>query len=248
MTVKPGRYRHYKGRDYQVLSIARHSESEEELVVYRCLYGDFCLWVRPLAMFVEEVAVDGRRVPRFSYIGSEVPEIIDPTRLTVVLCEPQHPGNVGATARAMANFGVVDLRLVNPCQYLHPEARKLAAHGWPLLGSATVYRDLDAALTDCSLSIATTRRSGRGRKELLDCSELLPLLGTLPPPGRAALVFGREDSGLTSAEVSNCSHAATITTSTPGEGGSLNLSQAVVILLYELLGRHSSVRATSPQR
>lgn len=70
-TVNPGRYRHYKGRDYQVLGIARHSETEEELVVYRCLYGDGSLWVRPLAMFVESVVVDGRDVRRFTPVSEE---------------------------------------------------------------------------------------------------------------------------------------------------------------------------------
>ena len=66
-----GRYRHYKGNDYEVLGIARHSETEEELVVYRCLYGDFSLWVRPLAMFVETVTVAEQQVPRFVRLGAE---------------------------------------------------------------------------------------------------------------------------------------------------------------------------------
>lgn len=69
-TVKqpaPGRYRHYKGQEYEVIGCARHSETEEWLVVYRTCYGDCGLWVRPLSMFVEEVELgDGRRVPRFS--------------------------------------------------------------------------------------------------------------------------------------------------------------------------------------
>jgi hypothetical protein len=69
--VRPGRYRHYKGNDYQVIGIARHSETEEELVVYRCLYGDHSLWVRPLAMFQEEVEVAGRLAPRFVRCGEE---------------------------------------------------------------------------------------------------------------------------------------------------------------------------------
>ena len=55
--MRPGRYRHYKGKDYQVIGLARHSETEEPLVVYRTLYGDFDLWVRPLAMFNEVVEV-----------------------------------------------------------------------------------------------------------------------------------------------------------------------------------------------
>jgi hypothetical protein len=67
--LQPGRYRHYKGKDYQVLGIARHSETEEALVVYRCLYGDGSLWVRPLAMFLEQVEVEGRAVQRFTYLG-----------------------------------------------------------------------------------------------------------------------------------------------------------------------------------
>lgn len=67
--IQTGRYRHYKGKDYEVIGVARHSETEEELVVYRTLYGDFGLWVRPLAMFVESVEVDGMQQPRFQYIG-----------------------------------------------------------------------------------------------------------------------------------------------------------------------------------
>jgi hypothetical protein len=66
---RPGRYRHYKGNEYEVVAIARHSETEEEMVVYRQLYADRSLWVRPLAMFAEEVPVDGRKVSRFEWIG-----------------------------------------------------------------------------------------------------------------------------------------------------------------------------------
>jgi hypothetical protein len=63
--VKPGRYRHYKGKDYEVLGCAKHSETEEEFVVYRTLYGKRGLWVRPKAMFLDAVIVDGKPVPRF---------------------------------------------------------------------------------------------------------------------------------------------------------------------------------------
>ncbi|QEM69726.1 DUF1653 domain-containing protein [Geobacter sp. FeAm09] len=68
-TLRPGRYRHYKGNEYQVIASARHSETEEEMVVYRQLYGDRSLWVRPLTMFLEKVSVEGRQVPRFEWIG-----------------------------------------------------------------------------------------------------------------------------------------------------------------------------------
>ena len=70
--MRPGRYRHYKGKDYQVIGLARHSETEDPLVVYRTLYGDFDLWVRPLAMFNEQVEVDGEAYPRFTFISEDV--------------------------------------------------------------------------------------------------------------------------------------------------------------------------------
>ncbi len=71
MPLQPGLYRHYKGLDYRVFGVARHSESEEPLVVYQALYGEFGLWVRPLEMFLESVEVDGERVPRFALIHAE---------------------------------------------------------------------------------------------------------------------------------------------------------------------------------
>ncbi|MBL4819411.1 MAG: DUF1653 domain-containing protein [Gammaproteobacteria bacterium] len=67
--MKQGKYRHYKGNNYEVLGIARHSETDEELVVYRPMYGEKGLWVRPLGMFNETVEVEGRQLPRFEYIG-----------------------------------------------------------------------------------------------------------------------------------------------------------------------------------
>lgn len=69
--MKTGRYRHYKGNDYLVIGVARHSETEEEMVVYSPDYGQKGLWVRPKTMFLETVEVDGREVPRFQYIGPE---------------------------------------------------------------------------------------------------------------------------------------------------------------------------------
>lgn len=67
-TVPQGIYRHYKGSLYQVLHTAKHSETEETLVVYRCLYGEYGVWVRPMAMFTESVMIDGKQVPRFEMI------------------------------------------------------------------------------------------------------------------------------------------------------------------------------------
>lgn len=71
MSVATGRYRHYKGNEYEVLGVAKHSENETELVVYRPLYGEQGLWVRPLDMFVENVEVDGKTQARFTLITNE---------------------------------------------------------------------------------------------------------------------------------------------------------------------------------
>jgi len=67
--IKLGKYQHYKGKRYQVIGIAKHSETLEELVFYKGLYGDNQIWVRPVKMFLEKVEVNGEKVPRFRYIG-----------------------------------------------------------------------------------------------------------------------------------------------------------------------------------
>lgn len=69
MSIRTGTYRHYKDKLYEVIGVARHSETEELHVVYRPLYGDRALWIRPLAMFDETIEVNGQQVKRFTYIG-----------------------------------------------------------------------------------------------------------------------------------------------------------------------------------
>ena len=71
MDIKPGRYRHFKGKEYEVLGVASHSETLEPMVVYRALYGEGGLWVRPAAMWEEQVDREGYSGPRFTYIGPE---------------------------------------------------------------------------------------------------------------------------------------------------------------------------------
>lgn len=69
MEIKPGKYRHFKGNEYEVIGTARHSETMEEMVVYRALYGEYGLWVRPASMWNEIVERDGRSCARFTYLG-----------------------------------------------------------------------------------------------------------------------------------------------------------------------------------
>jgi len=157
----------------------------------------------------------------------------------VVLVEPQHPGNVGMVCRAMKNMGLTRLRVVKGCRIDHPDAVKFAVSAKDLIGRAERFETLAEALADIEVSIATTRRHGKYRQEIMTAAEaadrLLPHLGA----HRAALVFGREDSGLTTEEVSLCRWNATIPTG--DDYGSLNLAQAVLIFGYELFSRSSSV-------
>ena len=69
MELKPGKYRHFKGNEYELIAVAKHSETMEEMVVYRALYGEKGLWVRPAAMWRETVERDGYCGPRFQYVG-----------------------------------------------------------------------------------------------------------------------------------------------------------------------------------
>jgi len=71
MTIPLGIYRHFKGNEYKVIGLARHSETMEELVVYQALYGERGLWVRPVAMFLDQVEKEGKIMPRFEFIGKE---------------------------------------------------------------------------------------------------------------------------------------------------------------------------------
>lgn len=133
--------------------------------------------------------------------------------------------------RAMRNFGFYDLRLVNPCQLDHPEALKFAVSAKDMLATAKVYPSLGEAIADAPLSVATTRRHGKYRQEIFTPPEIAAKIRNGIAANRAALVFGREDSGLTTDEVALCRWQATIPTD---EFGSLNLAQAVLLFSYEL--------------
>jgi tRNA/rRNA methyltransferase len=153
-------------------------------------------------------------------------------RVAIVLVEPQSPGNVGMVCRAMKNMGLTNLRLVKGCRTDQSDARRFAVSARDILDGAVRFDSLEEALADTVISVATTRRFGKYRQEIVDPPETVTRLRTRIGDGRAALVFGREDSGLTTDELSLCRWQATIPTSE--EYGSMNLAQAVLIFCYEL--------------
>jgi tRNA/rRNA methyltransferase len=151
----------------------------------------------------------------------------------VVLVEPQSPGNIGMVCRAMKNMGLTRLRLVAGCDRQHPDATMFAVSARDLLERAECYPTLAAALADTTISVGTTRRTGKYRQELLTPPQVATTLHQRGE-GIAALVFGREDHGLSTEELSLCTMQATIPSH--DDCGSLNLAQAVLIFCYELFG------------
>jgi tRNA/rRNA methyltransferase len=164
-------------------------------------------------------------------------------RVAIVLVEPQNPGNIGMACRAMKNMGLGDLRLVNPCDFDHPEAHKFAVSARDVLEGATVYSSLQEALSDAPLSIGATRRHGKYRPEISSPEQIARKIIPELARYRAALVFGREDNGLTTDELSLCRWHATIPSSS--EYGSLNLAQSVLVFCYEIFKGGTEVHAAA---
>jgi tRNA/rRNA methyltransferase len=153
--------------------------------------------------------------------------------LCVVLVAPSGALNIGSVARAMANFGMADLRLVAPqTDHLQDEARKMAVKATPILEQAKVFDELAAAVADCHFALGTTRRFGKYRENLLHPDEAARSVIPLLEEGRVALVFGREDRGLKTEELDICQRFITIPTS--DRLPSMNLAQSVAVCLYEV--------------
>jgi tRNA/rRNA methyltransferase len=157
--------------------------------------------------------------------------------ICIVLVEPQSPGNIGMVCRAMKNMGLENLRIVKGCDRLHPDAVMFAVSAKDILENAIVYPSLAEALSDTTISVATTRRKGKYRQELLTPPQVANTL-LEHRSGMAALVFGREDHGLSTEELSICSLQGTISSSS--SYGSLNLAQAVLVFCYELFGAEAT--------
>ncbi len=152
--------------------------------------------------------------------------------IRIVLVDTSHPGNIGASARAMKNMGLESLALVRPQAFPDPEAVARAAGAADLLAAARVFDDVDAAIADCGLVLGTTARVRSANWRMLDArqaaAELVAAGGTRP----AAVLFGGERNGLANEALARC-HALVRIPVADGYG-SLNLAQAVQIVCYEI--------------
>lgn len=170
-------------------------------------------------------------------------------QVTVVLVEPMYGGNLGSIARALANFGLGRLTLVNPARGIfdHPLLDPMARTAAPLAREARVVETLAEALADVDLALGFTARVGRRRRDTLDLRPALERVVTELPRAHVAGVFGREDSGLTSTELELCQWVVRI--ATHPDLPSLNLAQAVGLFAYEVsTARRALLPAEGPGR
>ena len=153
--------------------------------------------------------------------------------LKVVLVEPAGTINIGSVARLCENFGVNELRLVSPkCDYLAKEAKYMSVKGLKILEEASLYKDLNSALLDCSRIIATCGRKDHGEIPLNSNKEALRWALESEREEKIAIVFGREDRGLSNEELLKANKVISLNTSK--NYPSLNLSHAVAIVLHQL--------------
>lgn len=163
-------------------------------------------------------------------------------RMRIVLSHTSHPGNIGATARAMKTMGLSRLVLVNPLHFPDPQAEAMAAGATDVLANAQICATLEEALVGTTFATAMTARRRGLAVEPLWAREAAAELAVLAGDREAAVVFGNETAGLSNEEVSLCARWAKIP-SDP-EWSSLNLAQAVQVMCYEL--RMAAVDAGTP--
>ena len=170
-------------------------------------------------------------------------------RIAVVLVRARNPQNIGAVARAMHDFGLRDLRIVN--DYLMPlDGARSAVDASSVLESATTYPEVAEAVADCTLVVGTTAVGARKLDQPLftlgHAAEKLHAQVFRPAnaeaPDQVALLFGSEKTGLSNEELSHCNWLLTIPMHRSGDGRhlSMNLGQAVAVCLYELIRERSS--------
>ncbi|WP_207891794.1 tRNA (cytosine(32)/uridine(32)-2'-O)-methyltransferase TrmJ [Thiogranum longum] len=150
----------------------------------------------------------------------------------VVLIETSHPGNIGATARAMKNMGLRDLRLVNPKQFPCAEATARASGADDVLAAVRQFDSIEAAIAGATLVVGASARSRSLPVPILDPRRCAEQVCTHPDTGRVAILFGRERTGLTNEELDLCHYLVQIPVNP--EYPSLNIAAAVQVICYEL--------------
>ena len=157
---------------------------------------------------------------------------IDPSAVRVVLVHTSHSGNIGAAARAMKTMGFTDLALVSPKEFPSEEATARSSGAQDLLENARVVDSVDDAIADCGLVVGASARSRSLPWPMLDPRQLADRVADHPAGSKVALLFGREKSGLTNEELARCHYHVNIPANP--DYSSLNLAQAVQVLVYEL--------------
>lgn len=152
--------------------------------------------------------------------------------IRIVLINTSHPGNIGSTARAMKTMGLTELYLVAPLQYPDPKAEEMASNAGDILQNAIVVSTLDEALADCGLIVGTSSRSRSIPWPMLSPREFAEKAIKESVEHKVAVIFGREQSGLTNEELHRC-HFHLHIPSNPNYC-SLNLASAVQVIAYEL--------------
>ena len=152
--------------------------------------------------------------------------------IRIVLCQTSHPGNIGATARAMKTMGLTDLHLVSPASFPDAHATVMATGAADLLQTARVSSTLEQALEGCALVIGLSARKRQLSHELLPAREAAKRAVSIANNQKVALVFGTEMSGLSNAELDLCQLLAMIPANP--EFSSLNLAAAVQVMCYEI--------------
>ncbi|MCV6588388.1 MAG: RNA methyltransferase [Marinobacterium sp.] len=152
--------------------------------------------------------------------------------IAIILVNTTHPGNIGGVARAMKNMGLGDLRLVEPKLFPHEDAVARSSGATNLLDNAQLFSSLEDALADCQLVVGTSARERHIPWPLINPRELAAIAAPLPQSQRLAVVFGREDRGLTNEELQLCHHHVNIPTNE--QFSSLNVAAAVQVITYEL--------------
>jgi TrmH family RNA methyltransferase len=161
--------------------------------------------------------------------------------ISFVLVEPTHPGNIGATARAMKNMGLTDLRLVRPKFFPSIDATARASGAEDVLENAKVCEELEEAIGDCGLVVGTSARSRHLPWEMVEPRACAELVRDAAQKSRVAILFGSERTGLTNVELARCNLLVTIPTDMAYS--SLNLAMAAQVIAYEI---HLAMRLSPP--